>query len=205
MRDHLVLVGGTFIRRRAKPLLTWPRGRARTADVAFNLSMPAGLPGTVSRHTPPGTIEQCLMNVTTPILGFGFAVLPDLAITNGVRQVAAGDSALTNIYGIAVNPFPTNMQSATNYGATGFGATPPPTNQPIDVLRSGYILVPIVGTPQKGGQVFVWVAASGGGHTQGGFEAAATGGSTISIENDLRTTFSGGVDASGVGEVCFNI
>ncbi len=79
--------------------------------------------------------------------------------------------------------------------------------QPVDVLRSGYILAYINPTggaaPVKGGTVYVWVAASNGAHIQGAFETAATAGSTIAL--DAKTTFSGGVDASNFGEIAFNI
>ena len=178
-------------------------GRARTCDVAFNLRMGAGSPGDITRHTPPGTIEQCLMAAVTPPLAFGQAVLADGLADNAVRLVQAGDSALVAIYGITVRPYPFQPQSGTNYGAVGLGGAAPSTTQPVDVLRSGYILGYINGVPVKGGAVFVWVAATAGAHIQGSFETAATGGSTIAL--DAKTTFQGGVDANGFGEIAFNI
>jgi hypothetical protein len=179
-------------------------GRARTCDVAFNLRMGAGSPGDMTRHNPPGTIEPCLLDAASAVVSPGLAIVAALTAANTVRLVQAGDVALTAIYGIAHRAFPFQQPTTGNYsGAAPLGSVPIAVQQPIDVVRSGYVLVPIVGVPQKGGPVFVWVAASGGGHLQGGFETVATGGSTIPLGNN--TTFSGGVDGAGNGEVCFNI
>jgi hypothetical protein len=179
-------------------------GRAKTCDIAFNLRMGAGSPGDMTRHNPPGTIEACLLDAASPVVSPGLAIVASLTAANTVRLIQAGDIALTAIYGIAQRVFPFQQPTTGNYsGAAPLGSVPIAAQQPIDVVRSGYVLVPIVGVPQKGGPVFVWAAASGGGHTQGGFEAAATGGSTIPL--DAHSTFSGGVDGAGNGEVCFNI
>lgn len=197
----------------AAPAIIRPReyrfvGRSKTADVAFNLRMGAGSPGDITRHTPPGTIEQCLVAAVTPPTGYGQAVLADGLSDNAVRLVQAGDSALTAIYGVTVRPFPFQQSTTSSaYGGNTFGGGVLAANQPVDVLRSGYILgyINLTGAVAavKGAAVFVWVAASSGAHIQGSFETAATGGSTIAL--DAKTTFSGGVDASNFGEICFNI
>lgn len=181
-----------------------PLGRRKTCDVAYGLNMPAGSPGDITRHFPPGTVEPCKMNAVTVVPFFGLAVVTNADGT--VRLIQAGDGALTDIYGIGVRPYPFQPASATNYGAVGFGGGVPATLQPIDILRSGYILVPINtsgGLPVKGGTVYVWIAASAGGHVQGGFETAATGGSTIALP--VKSTFQSGVDANGYGELAYNI
>jgi len=179
-------------------------GRAMTNDVAFNLRMNAGSPGDMTRHNPPGTIEPCLLDAGSASVLPGFAVVAALNGNNSVRLVQAGDNGLAAIYGIAQRVFPFQQATTNQFsGQQGFGGLPVAQQQAIDVIRSGYVLVPCVGTPQKGGPAFVWVAASGGGHVQGGFETAATGGSTIALDN--KTTFSGGVDTNGNAELCFNI
>jgi hypothetical protein len=86
-----------------------------------------------------------------------------------------------------------------NYGAIGAGGSPA-LAQPVDVLTAGYILVPVVGAPVKGGAVFVWCAASGGGHTEGFFEAAATGGSTAALDV-TKYRWNGPADANGIAEL----
>lgn len=178
-------------------------GRRRTCDVAYGLRMPAGVAGDISRHVPPGTIEQCLLAAAVPPAGFGLAVVTTGDTENAVRLVQAGDDALTAIYGITVRPFPFQPATATNYGAVGFGGGAPAAGQPVDVLRSGYILGLINGSPVKGGRVYVWIGASAGAHVQGAFEIAASGANTILL--DQHTLFQGGVDANSVGEIGFNI
>jgi hypothetical protein len=197
----------------ATPAVIRPReyrfvGRRKTGDVAFNLRMGAGSPGDITRHTPPGTLEQCLVAAITPPTGYGQAVVADGLTDNAVRLIQAGDTALTAIYGITARPYPFQQATTANsYGSVPFGGGVLAINQPVDVLRSGYILAFINATggvaPLKGGIVYVWIAASSGAHVQGSFESAATGGSTIAL--DSKSTFQGGVDASGYGEIALNI
>ena len=178
-------------------------GHARTCDISFQYRMGAGFPGDVNR-THPASIEPTLVDVNSPPTLYGQAVVVD-PTTQGVRPLVAGDSSLTDIYGITVRPFPIQGQSSTNYGASNIGSATPPTSQPMDVLRSGYIMSTLSGTAAavKGAPVYVWVAASTGSHIQGNFEASATGGSTIQL--GLKTTFNGPADANGVVEIAYNI
>jgi hypothetical protein len=180
-------------------------GRHRTVDTAFTFRMGAGFAGDVNRGHP-ASIQPALNSPVNPVLLYGTAVVVDTAngANGGVRPINAGDGALTDIWGVGVRPFPI-QQSTTNssYGAVGYGASAPPINQPIDVLRGGYIMVGVVGAPAKGGAVFIWFAASGGGHVQGGFEAAATGGSTLALDPKFYQ-FNSPVDANGVAELILN-
>lgn len=203
MKQTFHMVRGVLVPGEAPKLLpARDHGRKRTGDVAFNLRMGAGSPGDITR--PGATIEPCLMAAVTPPLAFGQAVLTNGLADNAVRLVQAGDSALVDIYGITVRPYPFQQPTTSLYsGAVGFGAGAPAPSQPVDVCRRGYILAYINGVPVKGGAVFVWVAASGGANVQGSFVTAATGGSTIAL--GAKTTFQGGVDASGFGEIAFNI
>jgi hypothetical protein len=154
---------------------------------------------------PSATIEPTMANVALPPTGYGQAAVVNAA-DGTVRNVAATDTALTAIYGITVRPFPF-QQSVTGagsvYGSTGFGTTAPPPGE-IDILRAGYIMVPVVGATVKGGAVFVWIAATAAPHVQGGFEAVATAGSTIALA-DPRTTFNGTPDANQLVEIAYNI
>jgi hypothetical protein len=173
---------------------------------SFAYRMGAGFAGDVGRFHP-FTVEPCRISATAPPLLYGAAVTFDAA-TMSVRQLAAGDTALTSIYGITVRPYPgqSAIPPSTPYGRTVLG-TPgtPGTDGAIDILRMGYIMVPVVGNCRKGDPVFVWIAASGGGHTQGGFEAAAGGaGQTIALAG-ATTTFNSVPDAFGIAELAFNI
>lgn len=197
-----------FFRRRGSPKSGVFMGRRRTRDsgTAFAFRMGAGFPGDVNRGHP-ASIEPTLIDASAPPTAFGQAVLVD-ATTDGVRPFAAGDTAVTIIWGITVRPFPFQQQAATNYGAIGFGAAAPPTSGEIDVLRAGYIMGTALpagsAAVSKGSAVYVWCAASSGAHIQGGFESAATGGSTAALDVS-RYQFNGPADANGNVEICCNV
>jgi hypothetical protein len=174
--------------------------------MAFTFRMGAGNIGSVNRYHP-AVIEPAPISGTVPP-AIGLACVID-ATTKTLRLVQAGDTALTDIYGILVRPWPFQQGTTPNFsGAVAFGTANAVSAQfgVWDVLRSGYIIVPIVGTPGKGDPVFVWVAAASGAHIQGGFEAASTGGSTLTLTS-LKTTFQGPPDAASppAGEIAFNI
>jgi hypothetical protein len=166
---------------------------------AILFRMPYGFPGDITRAN--ATVEPVLLDPTNPPTQAGQAVLMNPA-TDGVRAVLTTDTAITSIYGITVRSFPFQAQSGTNFGAQGIGAAGLPT-APVDINRRGYQLVSVVGTPAKGDPVFVWVAAPTGQHVTGGFEAVASGTSTIQL--DSKTTWNSGPDASGNAEIAFNI
>lgn len=166
--------------------------RARTLDVAFPFRMGAGFAGTVNR-LHPADIMPSLMDVTTPIRRYGD---PCIAVsTGGYRGITAADQAAgTKINGVLVRSFPMQQANLTQ----GLGAGVPPTTGIIDVLVEGNIMVNVVGAPTKRSQAFVWAAANSGNHVLGGFEAAATGGSTMALVNAY---FNGPADANGVAEL----
>ncbi len=174
-------------------------GSRRTHDATFTFRMGAGALGEITRHD--FDTEACLPSVTTPPTAYGQFVLPDGA--GGVRPIAAGDEGTTYAYGVTARPYP--YQQNTGGMSAAFNSAVPPTNQAIDVLRRGYILVQLSGTvqPIKGGSVFIWATASTGNHIQGGVETAASSGNTIAL--DTKTTFQGGADSNGVCEIGFNI
>jgi hypothetical protein len=204
-----VMRGGVLVAGRAKKIEPVRRnlGRRMTCDVAFLGRMPAGSPGDVTRHYPPATIEPCLLATLTPPTLFGQAVVPSGLSDNGVRLVQAGDTALTDIYGITARAFPIQQPTSSSaFAPATIGTGSLATTQPVDVLRSGYVLVSLpVGNaaPVKGGTVYVWIAASTGAHVQGGFETAASGSNTITL--GTKTTWQGGLDSAGNAELAFNI
>jgi len=180
---------------------------------AFTFRAGAGFPGAVSRQEN-STIEPVLIDASAPPLLYGVPVIID-ATTAGIRPLVAGDTAITNIYGVLVRPFPTSQFSVSNYGNTPLGgAGIPPASGPADVLTRGYIIVQVpIGTTvaTKNSAVFVWIAATSGVHIQGGFETVASGGNTIAIAGSSyitgqgNTHFNGPQDANGLIELAFNI
>ena len=180
--------------------------RCKTRDAAFPFRMGAGFPGDVNR-THPAEIEAALISVATPPTAYGQAV--KVAAGNSVRPFAVADAsdAVDDIaFGATVRPYPMQPSTATNYGATAFGAATPPVSGVIDVARSALILVQLntgVAAPVKGGRVYLWCAATAGNHIQGGYETEFSAGNTVRL--DGRFTYNGPADASGVVELSCNV
>jgi len=140
--------------------------------VAFQFRMSTGFAGDVNR-THPASIEPALLDATNPPVNYGVAVQCNTA-ANSIRGLLASDYNATDFWGVTVRPYPFQQgTSAIAYAGAPLGSLGVLPAQPVDVLRSGYILVPVVGTPTKGGAVFVWYASPSGAHITGGFEAAA--------------------------------
>lgn len=183
-------------------------GRLYTKDSsAFQFRMGAGFSGDVNR-THPATIEPVSQDPTNPPTFYGQAGVID-ATSNKFRTVLAGDTGLTDIYGVTVRPFPFQQQNSVGspgFGAASIGSAGVSSANSLDVLRSGYIMVQLnnfAAAPSvKGGRVWVWCAATTANHTQGGFETANTGGSTFELP--ATTTFNGVNDATGIVELYFH-
>lgn len=175
-------------------------GRARAFDsyMAFRFGVPAGFAGNVNRSHPNST-EPAKNDASLPLTFFGEVALVN-GTNNSVRKVQPADTADVKIWGIVTRPYPIQQQSggmATDFG----GGTPPGANQPIDILRLGYILtkVNVVSTqPVKGGAVYVWVAASSGDNIQGQILTADDGTNSALVTN---ATFNGPADENGIAEI----
>lgn len=167
---------------------------AWTLDVSYGYRCPAGYPGDVNR-AHPFSIEPAMQSATAPVVSPGMACIVDTA-TNSVRQAAAGDTAITRIWGIAARAYP--IQQMSGGPSASISTYTLPTNRPIDVVKYGYVMVQCNGTPTKDGVVYLWIAASSGNHVQGAFEASATGGSTIAVSN---AKWNGPGDTAGVAEL----
>jgi hypothetical protein len=168
--------------------------------------MGAGFAGEVNR-AHPFTIEPAYNDSATPVLLFGLACLINTTASGGagnktgVRGVQAGDTAVTYFWGVVSRPFPT--QAATEDGNFGQANSPggaPPSGGVIGVLRSGYIVVQVNGTPGKGDPAYIWCGATATVHVQGGWEASA--GTTALTANAY---FNGAPDSAGLTELEFNV
>ena len=179
----------------------------RTNDTAFTFRMNAGFPGDINRGHP-ASIQPCLVSPINPVTQYGAPCMVDTAggSNGGVRPVAAADktAAITQIWGVTARPYPIQQATSSNqYGAVPYGSGAIPAQQPVDVLRGGYIMVPVVGSPVKGGNVWIWTAASGGGHTVGGFEAVDGSGNTVALDPD-NYAWNSPPDATGIAELILN-
>ncbi len=181
--------------------------RARFFDgVAFTFRMGAGFAGNVTRTHPAG-IEPCLVDTaaTNVLSFFGQAVVADQASPNGVRAPQSGDTAAL-IYGVAVRPYPFQPVATTaDFGQTAFGAAAPAKPQPIDVLKSGYILVTLQGAAAATKGVLPRVTTvAGTGYLVGGWSVDAVAGTQVQI-TDGKSYFNGPADATGIVELGFNL
>src|ERR1022692_1518366 len=100
----------------------------RTRDIAITFRMAAGYAGAVNR-THPVSIEPCLIDYSSPPLYYGQGVVID-PTTQGVRPLVAGDSGLTDVYGITVRPFPLQQTTGTLPLSSAIGAAKPPAGGP---------------------------------------------------------------------------
>lgn len=175
-------------------------GRKRIHDIAYTYRMPGGFAGSVNR-SHPANIAAYLNNVASPVLFFGAAVQVG-ADNISVRGITTSDdSGSAGIFGIAVRTFPFQQgQTTTDFAPATIGNAKPLSGT-IDVLLSGFIMVPVVGTTVLGGPVYVWSAASSGAHVQGGFEQANPSGSGLAVAN---ARWNGPPDANGIAELAFN-
>jgi len=175
-------------------------GRARTCDSAFPFRMGAGFPGAVNR-THPANIEPGLMDPVAPPTFYGQAVVADNTSANGIRVPKTGDGA-ANIFGFAVRPFP--IQPTTGGLTFAYGAVTPPTNQPIDIMKSGYMIVTLQGAAGafKGTPIQICTIA-GTGYVMGGASVDTVSGTFVQLTG--QTYFNGPADAAGLVEIAFNV
>jgi hypothetical protein len=180
------------------------RNAGRTRDIAIDFRVGAGFAGAVNR-THPASIEPVLIDYNSPPLYYGQGVVID-PTTEGVRPLVAGDSGLSDVYGITVRPYPFSQTASSTAYSASIGAATPPIAGLMDVLKFGYISIPfnnVDNAPVKGGPAFIWVAATSGAHIQGLWEATDSG-SAIQVGTVPRTVYQGGWDANYVGELIFH-
>lgn len=161
---------------------------------AYLTRMPCGIAGDVSRKGP-SVIEPNPMNSDYPVLLYG---VPVKMVDQKVLPLESGDGSVA-IYGFSVRPYPfmAEVSEALDHGT-------PNINQPLDVLKSGYMTVKCnAGVCVRGSTVYVRVTSSGlAAQPIGGLEAAADGGDCVAITG---TIFLGTADADGNVEIAYNV
>lgn len=170
-------------------------------DSVFTFRMPAGIPGEVSRFNVVGTtIKPENQNIATPFTVFGQVGTID---ANGARPIAVTDTTAPTVLGIVVRPFPTSDNTVANPGVVPFGGGSPMPRGVVDMAYRAYVTMKLNGAAAavKGGAVYCWYGATGGGHVQAGIEAV-TGATAWAIAGAY---FSGPADAQGNVEIAFRI
>ena len=167
--------------------------------VAITTRMGEGFPGRVSRSDSL-TIEALPINNSTPP---GYYGCPVKISSNQVSGLASGDAGSV-VFGFLAQPYPIQGNSAS--GTIGAAATPPSAGM-ADVMRRGYMTVPLAsggGTPALGGQVYV-VTTAGGSFTVGALVTSASPGSSAAAVAITNARFKGPTDASNNVEIEFAI
>ena len=155
--------------------------------VAYPYQMPSGIAGNVTRPEV-STIEQFILNQTTPPLAFG---VPVKNVSAKIQPIAGGDLS-SAIIGFLARPYPTSGN-----GTDGLGVATPNKALPGDVLKRGYINVVVGGTtaPVSGGTVYVRVANPSTGKVVGDVEAAPDIGVTAAATVGTGTQTAGTLSA----------
>ncbi|MDD3310960.1 hypothetical protein [Pseudodesulfovibrio sp.] len=153
----------------------------------INTRMPSGFAGDVTRAAV-AVLEPCLVGDTDLAHG-----APAKLVDGELVPLEAGDVA-ADIYGFVARSYP----SQGGAGSTADNVAP--AGSVVDVLRSGYMAVPLaVGAGSKGGLVYARISAASG--SVGDIEAALVADETVAID----ATFMGAADADGVVEIAYNI
>jgi hypothetical protein len=140
--------------------------------VAYLFSPPAGIPGTINSALD-ATIESFYLDETATPEAFG---IPVKLAGDKIAAFESGDAA-ADFYGVLVR----NVPSISGNMTQSFGSGVPNPETPQGVMRRGYISVRCtVGTPARGGAVYVRVTAATG-KAVGDFEATADGSNNVLI------------------------
>ena len=154
-------------------------------------SAPNGVPGSVTR-TEGSIIEPADLIAVSGTFAQAFGI-PMKYVAGGISQYAVGDTASV-FAGILIREVP----SIAGTTAQSFTSSVPNPVQIQGLMRRGYVsVVCTIGTPVRGGAVYVRVVASGG--APGDIEATADGVNNVLIPGMFWAT--DGKDASNNAEV----
>lgn len=151
-----------------------------------------GLVGTISR-TDNLLIDPVFFKDGTKAVTVGRAV--KLNAKGKAEYLTTADDVTNGLfYGVLSRAYPTNTIDDPS-----LGEDLRPTNEPLDCVRKGFLLVKCVkGTPVKGGKVYIYTTANGGNKV-GDFSAEAD--STNTTELKGVTFASNLIDTNKVTEI----
>jgi hypothetical protein len=156
---------------------------------------PAGVPGDVTRPDE-SNVEPAMLVAVSSVYAQAFGI-PMKYASGGISQFASGDAA-TVFAGILIREAPSIAGSA----AQGFDDAVPNPDQPQGLLVRGYASVKcVVGTPARGGVVYVQSVANGG-VAVGAFRADGTdSGNAVALTLTQASWASDGKDADNNAEI----
>lgn len=181
----------------------------KARDVAYLFAAPNGVAGDITRPDESNVEPAMLVPVgTSPAVyapAFGIPVKYATGTPNGVQQFNGGAETKASFAGVLIREVP--QQAAIGDLGTFSGSSPNPL-QPQGLCVRGYVSVLCaVGTPARGGTVYVQIVAdnSGPGSTPvavGAFRADGTdGGNAIALDAVQAEWAVDGVDSNGNAEL----
>jgi len=177
--------------------------KLKARDVAYTFQAPNGVPGDLSRPDN-SNVEPAMLVAAGGVFAQAFGI-PVKYVAGGIQQFNGGAETSASFAGVIIREVP---QQAAVGDLGQFSGTIPNPAQPQGLCVRGYVsVVCAVGTPARGGTVYVQIVSdtSGpGGATVpvGAFRADGTdGGNAIALTNGQCEWASDGVDAFGNAEI----
>lgn len=172
--------------------------KVKTNDVAYIFQAPNGVPGDITRPDE-SNVEPAMLVAASGTYAQSFGI-PVKYVTGGIQQFNGGAETSASFAGVLIREVP--QQAAV--GDTGqFTGTIPNPVQPQGLCVRGYVsVVCAVGTPARGGTVYVQIVSDSsgpGGATVpvGAFRADGTdSGNAIALTATQAEWAVDGVDAN---------
>lgn len=157
---------------------------------SYTYRMPSGVVGSITR-TLDTSVESVFLNAAKPVLSFG---APVKLVSGKAEPFAVGDTA-SSIYGVLARVAP----SISGSTAQTFASQSPSTDVPNGIVVRGYVNVTCtIGTPVRGGTVYVRVVAATG-KAIGDFEATADGVNNVAFNRAVWVV--DGKDGDNIAEL----
>ncbi len=157
--------------------------------VAYLFSAPNGVPGDITR-TDETNVEPAMLVAVSGTFAQAFGI-PMKYATGGIQQFNGGAEDGTEFAGVLIREVPAISGST----ASGFTDNIPNPDVPQGLAVRGYVSVKCwVGTPARGGIVYIQIIESGG-IPVGAFRATDDGGNAVALTAAQAEWASDGVDA----------
>lgn len=141
---------------------------------SYTYRMPSGVVGSITR-TLETTVESAFLNSAKPVLAYG---APIKIVSGKAEPFESGDDA-ADFYGILARTAPTISGSTSQT----FANQTPNTETAQGIVTRGYVNVTCtIGTPVRGGVVYVRVVAATG-KAIGDIEATADSTNNVALTN----------------------
>ena len=163
---------------------------------AYLFQAPTGVPGDITR-TDETNVEPAMLVAVSSVFAQAFGI-PMAYVAGGISQWQ-GSNVAADFAGVLVREVPSISGSLSSDASLG-GGVPNPL-QPNGLAVRGYVSVLCtIGTPARGGVVYIRTVASGG-KAIGDFEAVSDPGNNVALSATQAEWASDGKDASNNAEL----